>query len=138
MTCNYSVYRAIYGGPHIEWYWLLIIHIDISHYVFVKFVMTLINWKKSYNFSKWVPFFTQPCKITHTNNDKATSSSAHTLRKEALSKLWRYIMYRKIKTNFLNHLVYSSNFFLSLLMVLFTTDFYWNKYLVIVLFLGNL
>ena len=138
MTCTYSVYRAIYGGRHLEWYWLLIIHIDISHYVFVKFVMTLINWKKSYNFSKWVPFFTQPCKITHTNNDKATSSSAHTLRKEALSKLWRYIMYRKIKTNFLNHLVYSSNFFLSLLMVLFTTDFYWNKYLVIVLFLGNL
>ena len=43
-VCNLRLQRAIeVKGQHIEQYWLLIIHIDISEYVFVKFGMVLIN-----------------------------------------------------------------------------------------------
>ena len=34
--------RVIEVGQHIQRYWLLIIHIDISQYVFAEFVMILI------------------------------------------------------------------------------------------------
>ena len=47
-------------GRHIERYWLLIIHIDIPIYIFVKFGMILINWKKLNTISVNGHFFCPP------------------------------------------------------------------------------
>ena len=52
---------AINSNWYIEWYWLLIVHIDIPSYVFLKFGMILINQKKVINISVNGSFYAHPC-----------------------------------------------------------------------------